>query len=188
MPRFVVAGPAENGARSPGEAAAHLRASRHEIVYLGINDLQRQRRRQHAGPPVAAPVDTDFETVTTVANPQPAQPPIALGLAKQHELGFTVPDQVACRRASKRFAPPQIRQRLQETRLPGGVFAIDQVEPAIERQVGACKAAKIGRLEPSDHCLERLLFALQPHRHDDERTIVLARLPYQATRIAVLNR
>ena len=60
-------------------------------------------------------------------------------------------NQVACRCATEGLSPPQIRQRLQKTRLSGGVRTVDQVELGIELQLSVFQAAKIANPETANH-------------------------------------
>ena len=86
-----------------------------------------------------------------VAHANLLRPTVPLDQAEEHELLLAMLDQLCGVGATKRFPPPQIGERLQEARLPGGVITVNQIEVRPKLQLDVFQAAKMAGLERAYH-------------------------------------
>ena len=130
--------------RDPVQVASALfRASADKTMNIGIDDLQRQRGSESRCAASLFAIHVNLEPLPAITHTDGHRPPILLEAAKQHELLLTVANQAHCRRPPKGFPAAQIRQRLQQTCLAGGVRAIDQVVVFVRFQLDAAKTTEI---------------------------------------------
>ncbi len=66
-----------------------------------------------------------------------------MNLAKEHELLMAVPYQVSRAGAAKGLSAPQIRQRLQQAGLAGGVRTVNQVEIRGQMDLDTLETAEV---------------------------------------------
>ena len=170
------------------EAPPQLGTARDEVVHVRIDHLQWQRLGQRRRPALADTIDTDFEARAAVADAQAAGSGQAADLPEQHELLPAVPDQIWRTGATKGLAAAQVGHRLQQAGFAGGVRAVDQVEISSQLELGCFDATKVGSPEQADHySLSCRQVRLKPHRHNHKGAVIIAGLPNQAARVAVLD-
>ena len=133
------------------ETAPQLRPTRNQAMNLRIDDLQRQGFGKRRRPALTTAVYPYLKALATIPDTELVPTRLRHRLPEKYELLLAVPNNVVSSRTTKRLSPTQIRQRLQETCLPGGVGAMDQIEVGAQFKVGILQAAKIIDLEAPNH-------------------------------------
>ena len=95
-------------------AAALLWRTADEIMYVRVDNLQRQRGGKRSRAAIGIAIYPNLQAFMAVANPHLRLSCPDIDMAKQHKLPLTVANEVSCCRATKRFATTKIRQRLQD--------------------------------------------------------------------------
>ena len=122
---------------------ALVRPTANEVVDRRVDDLQGQRRGQCRSARLAFPIDTYLKALTAVPNPDADCSAAQFDTPEQHEGVLTMPDEVAGLATPKRLSPAEVRQRLQHTRLAGGVRPVDQRIAGVWLKLDVLETAKI---------------------------------------------
>jgi len=133
-----------------------LRPAGDEIVNFGINHLQRQSLRERGRPRCRFTGDPNLQPITAVSHTNTNQALAPLNLTEQNKVVLPVPGQVRRARATKGLSPAQIRQRLQKTRLPGGVGTANQIEARTQNELRFFQTTKISSPKKADHVVPPL--------------------------------
>ena len=107
---------------------ALVRRTGHEVVDVGIDNLQRQCLGQLGRAEAAFAVDSNLEPGAAVTHPDLVRPRLVPHPAVKHEFLLAVTDQAGYGRTTKRLAPAQVGNRLEDAGLARPVRATNKVE------------------------------------------------------------